>query len=178
MKAKVYAVLFAVLLLCGAVVYGAQHSWSDERAKISADQAQLQTMLDTRVEVACNILTVARRHLPAEDAAVAALEQDKNTLAGSASLHEKAAANFRLTEEARSLLSTLSALDTVQADARDKMYVDSLLPRMLSESEAYTAQSDYNTAAEDFNARLNGSPVSGTLAKWLGVTELEVFSAD
>ena len=74
MKAKVYAVLFAVLLLCGAVVYGAQHSWSDERAKISADQAPLQTMLDTRVEAACNILTVARRHLPAEDAAVAALE--------------------------------------------------------------------------------------------------------
>ena len=73
------------------------------------------------------------------------------------------------------MLEKLRGLESVQNDKRDLMYVQSLLPQMLSESGELTAQNDYNRAARSYNERLYGSVFSGRIARLLGVYRADVF---
>ena len=135
-------------------------------------------MLTARAEAACNILTVAKRHLSETDEALQAVDACRRTLqAENESLSRKAESSARLTESADALLAKLAALPSVQQDSRDKMYVESYLPQMLEESEEKTAGANYNLAAAQFNSSLRGS-LSGWLAMALGVRTAQEFAAN
>lgn len=171
------AFVLMICLVCAGLVIGAYKGWSGERAQVEQLQSSLDAMLGTRVESAYNLLTVARRHLPADDALLSAVAADRDTLEGSAGLADKAAANARLTADGKALLAALAALDSVQQDDRDRMYVESYLTQMLEESEEKTAGANYNLAAAQFNSSLRGS-LSGRLAMALGVRTAQEFAAN
>ena len=101
----------------------------------------------------------------------------KSLLEGNSSLSAKADANAQLTDSVSDLLRYLSTLDSVQQDSRDKKYVESYLPQMMEQSEEKTAGANYNSAARDFNNKLN-STFSGFLAKLLGIKPAEEFLAE
>ena len=171
-----------VLMIClvaFSVCYGAYRGWSQERARVEESYAGLESMLQTRVESAYNVLAVAKRHISGEEGQrlFRLVEQTRDVLEGSASLSEKAAANQSLTLYAKELLSHLAALDSVQADSRDKMYVESYLPQMLAQSEEKTVGAVYNQAASEFNSRIRGT-FSGWIARnLLGIRLAEEFTA-
>ncbi|MBQ9265080.1 MAG: hypothetical protein IJ189_12855 [Clostridia bacterium] len=170
------AALIMVILMVFSIGFGAYRGWSRERELVNETYAGLENMLQTRVESAYNLLTVASRHLPESDEAVRNVTKDRDTLAGKAALKTKAAANESLSADAALLLQKLSALSSVQQDSRDQMYVDSYLPQMLAQSEFLTVKANYNTAAREFNESLKGS-LSGWIARLMGIGPAEEFVA-
>ena len=174
MKLKTgWAIAIMVILVAGSVIYGAYRGWTDERVLVNETRAGLDSMLQTRVESAYNVLAVAKRHLPESDEAYQRVEQDLKDLEGSgktesdaAAMERKAKANDALTADGKALLDKLSQLDSVKTDDRDNMYVTSYLPQMLAQSEQKTAGAAYNEAAADFNGRMNKT-FSGWLARTL-----------
>lgn len=181
MKAKnALAFVVMLVLLVTALFVGAYKGWTKERADTEAAALPLDEALKTCVETANNILTVAHRHMDTSDKTVIALTECKATLeSGKAGLHEKAKAADALHENAKALLNTLSETETVKADSRDSMYVNELLPQMLSSSELLVqeAAAQYNTAANRFNERLGKNFFSGFLARLMGVHRAELYDA-
>ena len=142
------AFVIMIVLIIGSVLFGAYKGWSEEKAHVDATYAGLESMLQTRVETAYNILAVAKRHVPETDEAYQRVSMDLGQLDNAYSdLGRKAEANDALGRDAAALLKTLAELDTVKNDSRDKMYVDNYLPQMLSESEQMTVGATYNQAA-------------------------------
>ncbi len=181
MKLKTgWAVAIMVILVAGSVIFGAYRGWTDERALVNETRAGLESMLQTRVESAYNVLAVAKRHLSESDESYQRVVQDRNVLESSGAdgnLAQKAKANDALTVDAADLLDKLAQLDSVKNDSRDNMYVTSYLPQMLAQSEQKTAGAAYNQAAADFNSRMNGT-FSGWLARsFLGIKPAAEFKA-
>ena len=166
-----------IVLIAGSVVYGAYKGWNKEIKPVQETYAGLESMLQTRIESAYNVLAVARRHVAETNEAYRKVNEDRERLEDSrASLSEKAAANESLALDAAALLDELKNMDSVRADERDRMYVESYLPQMLAQSEEKTASAVYNQAAADFNSRLNRT-FSGLIAKLIGVKPAEEFIA-
>lgn len=170
------AALIMVILMVFSIGFGAYRGWKKERALVNETYTGLETMLHTRVESAYNLLTVASRHLSADHESIRRVTEDRDILEGRRGLQEKARANERLTQDAAELLKELAALESVQNDSRDRMYVTDYLPQMLTESESLTAKANYNTAAREFNASFNAS-ISGWIARLMGIGPAEEFSA-
>lgn len=172
------AFLLMIVLILGGVVYGAYKGWTGERKPVDATYEGLESMLQTRVESANNVLTVARRHIPDTDETLQKVVRDLEDLEGkNASLSQKARGNENLSLDAKALLSLLSGLESVQTDSRDKMYVENYLPQMLSQSEEKTAGAAYNQAAAEFNSRINHT-FSGWIARnILRIRPVEEFIA-
>lgn len=173
-----WAIVLMIILVVGGVVIGAYRGWTDERAPVNETYKGLESMLQTRIESAYNVLAVAKRYPgPETDEAYQKVEADLKQLENaSASLSEKAKANDALAQDASALLSALKNLSAVQQDSRDKMYVESYLPQMLSQSEAKTEGAVYNQAAKEFNSRMRGT-FSGMIARLLGIKPAEEFQA-
>ena len=174
MKYRILSLVLCAALILFAFVHGALRGWQQDYAQVESTFSSLRAHLGTRVETACNILTVARRHLPKEDERMAALQRTKDELSA-AQLNTQFAANSRLDAEAREILSALAELQSVQDDPRDLMYVSSMLPQMLQESAAQSAQSAYHAAALDFNARFEKNKVSSFIVRLFGIDAFDVL---
>jgi hypothetical protein len=170
-----WALVLMVILVVLSIGFGAYRGWSQERAKVEETYAGLESMLRTRVESAYNVLAVAGRHLSADDPSLQAVASLRDALETAGNpLAVKANSNERLSSTVTELLSHLAALDSVQRDSRDKWYVESYLPQMMEQSEEKTAGANYNSAAREFNQKLN-STFSGFLAKLMGIRPAEEF---
>ena len=179
MKLKTgWAFALMVILVVGSVIFGAYRGWSDERARVNETYAGLESMLQTRVESAYNVLAVAKRHVPENDEYFSNVKKELTVLeSASATLPEKARANEALTADAQALLSQMAQMDTVKNDSRDRMYVEDYLPQMLAQSEEKTAGAAYNQAAAEFNGRMKGT-FSGWIARTLlGIKPAAEFKA-
>lgn len=172
------AVLITACLVVFAFVFGAYQGWSNEKAQVNEAYPGLESMLQYRVEAANNLLTVARRHLDAEDELVKKVTADRDALSGRQGLKEmkkKAAANEALTRDAEALLEKLAATESVRNYNRDQMYVENTIRQQFEESESKAAGAQYNEAARAFNESLNGS-FSGWIARLMRVGPVEEFS--
>ena len=186
MKLKTgWAFALMVILVVGSVIFGAFRGWTDERARVNETYAGLESMLQTRVESAYNVLAVAKRHVPETDEAYQRVSRDLSDLEGgskqaesdASSLARKARANDALTVDANALLDQLAQMDSVKKDDRDLKYVTSYLPQMLAQSEEKTAGAAYNQAAAEFNSRMKGT-FSGWIARnLLGIRPAAEFKA-
>ena len=171
------AIVIMIVLVIGSVLFGAYKGWTNEKAHVDATYAGLESMLQTRVETAYNILAVARRHVPETDEAYQRVSMDLSQLDNAyTDLGRKAEANDALGRDAAALLKALAGMDSVKQDSRDAMYVDNYLPQMLAESEEMTVGAAYNQAAAEFNSRINRT-FCGFLAKLMGIRPAEVFNA-
>lgn len=171
------AFILMLLMLVVAVFIGAYRGWIGEKIRVEQTAADLNVMIKTRAESAYNLMTVAKRHLPANDEAIQAVYACWAVLADESSQHslsEKAVSSQQLTQSAQALLNKLAGLDSVKQDSRDNMYVQDLLPQMLKESAQITAGAIYNQAAAQFNRELRDS-YTGKLAMLLGVKPAQEF---
>lgn len=175
------AFVLMLLMVLFAVSFGAYQGWNHEKAQLEeAEGASLNAMLRARAESAYNLITVAKRHLPENYESLQTVRECQRVLAdekGAYTLAQKAAANESLTAAANALLTGLEGLDSVRQDSRDLMYVQSLLPQMLKESNQTAVGDAYNEAAAQFNQTMTGS-LSGSLARRLGVDVLPLFTAE
>ena len=95
------AFVIMIVLIIGSVLFGAYKGWSEEKAHVDATYAGLESMLQTRVETAYNILAVAKRHVPETDEAYQRVSMDLGQLDNAYSgLDRKAEANDALGRDA------------------------------------------------------------------------------
>jgi hypothetical protein len=176
MRGRVFlAFLLMLLLMAAAFGIGAYRAHFDEKVKIDQTLGSLNEVLTARIEMGNNLLTVAGRHLDAEEPLIISIRTQLANLSGQVSLSEKAAANRQLTIDSKALLDVLEHTASVIQDGRDLNYVTGLLPRGFEQSAQWADASVYNTAAKAFNDRLSGS-LSGRIAQFCGIEKAEFFS--
>lgn len=167
------ACVLMVLMLCCALLIGANKGWTKEKQPLQAYRETLLESLQARVETAYNLLTVAGRYVGETNAQYAAVQNDLRSMEkGMTSFYCVSAQQFYT--DAQALLKTLSQREDVQADGRDSMYVTQMLPQAVEMCLSNDATVAYNNAAQAFNTRM--SSFSGLLARWTGVESAPLFT--
>lgn len=166
-------ILVMLLLMLAAFGIGSYRGFTDEKLQVDLALGSLSDVMDTRIEMGNNLLTVAKRHLPQDDEAVQAVSADIKALSGETLLN-KANANEQLTHNSALLLEKLEKMDSVRRDDRDYSYVTGYLPRGFEQSAEWADAGLYNAAAQKYNDRLNNT-LNGRLAKLLGVPAADLF---
>lgn len=163
------AVLLCVALTVAGVSLGVRSGWLAEREEalsLTGDLTAMAALIDERAMDAANLAVVAARHLPADDKQLLVLQDAQQTLAqAKADAQALASADNRIRDIAADFALNLPLLASVQASARDQVYI-SMLTRSLTEGE--TAQALLYEVAQGFNTRLDAS-FTGWLAKLTGV---------
>lgn len=173
---KVFLSFLAMLVLVFAALgIGAYRGFVQDKAQVEQAMQSLSQLLETRVEMGNNLLTVAGRHLAADDPVMQALKADVQALSRAGTASQRAQANQQLASDSQQLLAYLRELPSLKADDRDSYYVNQLLPQGLEQSAQWADALQYNQAVEEFNNRLQNQ-VSGKLASLLGVRPAEAFA--
>lgn len=172
------AFVLMLLMLTGALLFGANKHWKGERAIVEAEATGALKAIDVRVETAHNLLTVAYRHLPKDDALITAVGGGLAVMKNSAlPLADRVAACDAFITDAQALLAVLAQQESVIADSRDHMYATLMLPQTVEMCEERTMLDTYDYYAAEFNEGLYGS-FSGWLARLSGVEPAERLDAE
>ncbi len=172
-------VVISLALVLFGLFFGTFQGFADDRAHATAllsGEGGLMDVLSYQGADGLNLCVVARRHLTS-DADVATLEEAaqtiRSTIASRAGLGSRKQESDRLLAAAAVVGQKLLATPSFQQSDRDKAYLDMLLTDMEQLSRSAVIGS-YNEAAADFNTQL-GDPISGVLAKLLGVKPCELY---
>lgn len=168
----VLAALLMILLVAGALFFGARQGWIAERKALDGSLQTVEERLTELRETGANLLVVARRHLPESDPLIQELDAGVKALAGKTPLRTRYALGEQLGSTAKLLLTQLGQQPTVQADERDLGYVQGLLPQRLEQAAADAWREEYNARADIYNQGLSSS-FSGRLAQLLGISPVD-----
>lgn len=170
-------VLISLALVLFGVLYGTAAGFADDRqhaTELLTGENGVVDMLSYRAADGMNLAVVARRHLPENDADVAAMESAAGNLRdGRVSLTLRKQEDKRLDAAVQLVAEKLKQSSSFSASVRDKNYLDMLMTDMQDLSHSAVI-STYNTAAREFNQQLE-QPFIGSIAKLLGVKPCETF---
>jgi len=164
------SVLIALVLVAFGLLYGTWSGYSEDRAGVTAlleAENGLMDVLSYRAADGLNLCVVARRHLSAEDESLLALENASRMLRDASALDVRRSADADLSAAVTAVSAKLQAQPGFQQSARDVRYL-AMLTSDLNNLSSSAAVATYNTAAKEFNRRLN-APLAGALAKLMGV---------
>jgi len=163
-----FAFVLMLAMLCIALCHGTYKHWQSERVSVARETQALEAAMDVRAETARNLLTVARRHLPEDDALCIAVSEGFETIRNtSLPLNERDDARMRLAKDARALLNAMGQLPSLQADSRDQMYAALMLPQALEQYDDTAVFTAYEQTVKAYNEELSAS-VSGWIAQLMG----------
>jgi len=172
------AMIIMVLMIVAGTLIGSHNSLMGFRHKaqdvftlgIKGDGIGIQGDLNERASLAQNMVVVARRYLPEDNALIQNVLEAGKAQGAAKSVKEKAAANRALEIAIKDLYDVLSGMALSEQDARfpQRLYTD-------FQSRGATISHDpYNRGAADFNRILSGFP-AGLLGGLTGVKPLELF---
>ena len=169
-------VVIALALVAFGLLFGTWSGYQEDRADVTAlleTENGLMDVLEYRAADGLNLCVVARRHLNAADPALLALEQSARALQQSTDLAVRRTEDAKLTASVADVAEKLRASQSFTLSQRDQKYLD-MLTADLSNLKGSTAVTVYNTAAQAFNQKLEGS-LFGRLASVLGVGACPVY---
>lgn len=160
-KPKIAVAAMILMILCSAI-FGNYRSLLQLSHKVEAvfyqgeqgDGLGIQNDLEKRIDLAYNMVTIARKYLPESDQALNGVLIARETLLQAKSPAEKYKANQRLTEATTDLSAKLAEL---KLSATDERYRASLY-QDLSSRNSIMSHDNYNNVAEDFNQVLRSFP--------------------
>ena len=172
------AILAMILMIVGGTLVGSHNSLMEIREDTSAiftmgvrgDGIGIQGDLNERSAAAYNMVVIARKYLPEENALIQNVLSARLALGSSDSVREKARANRALDTAVKDLFDVLNGMTLAEQDARypQRLYTD-------FRSRGDTISHDpYNQEAAAFNRTLSGFP-AGFLGGLTGVKPLEIF---
>ena len=178
LKRRSVAALIMVLMILGGTLYGGHRSLMKLRDEAEAvfyngvdgDGLGIQNDLNERVDLAYNMVTVAKRYLPEDNEAVQKVLTARDALAAAEDPEGKNAANRQLTEACIELYEALAGKSLTEKDEeyRQQIYQD------LSSRNDTISHDGYNQVAENFNKTLQRFPAN-ILGSLTGVEKLELF---
>lgn len=169
-------ILVGIAFFCAGIFLGSYKGWKKESQAlhtISADKNNVGQLLAYQGADVSNLLVVARRHLNADDASIAALQKTKDLLIYNTALEQQYEAFVLLPGQVNDIVALLKATDSFNNSQRDQAYL-STLEKDLAYLTATIKSSGYNQAAEIFNNRFSVS-LSGRIARMLGINPAPVF---
>ncbi len=169
-------VLISLALVAFGLVFGTVSGFADERAQANAllhGENGVMDVLDYRGADGLNLCVVASRHLPEGDSEMAALKAAATALRAARDVAVKKTEDEKLESAFAALSAKLSQTPSFQQSQRDQQYLDMLTDDMRN-LRTSAAVNTYNQSAAAFNALLD-APVSGALAKLLGVKPLSLY---
>ena len=174
------AIAFALMLLmliC-ALLFGANKAFVQKKAEVDAAYGQMKNAVVLNAETAHNLLTVAKRHLSADNALILSVKSDLDVMEdASRTAIDKANVWQQFVDHAQALLDTLREKQSVKNDSRDYMYAAQMLPQAVDMCRDMSSVKVYNEAAKAYNDALSGS-FSGLLAGITGMDAAELIVMD
>lgn len=168
--------LIAAALVVFGLLYGTWSGYREDRVRVDELLTMENGLLDVlsyRAADGINLSAVARRHLPAADEELLALERYGRELQLAAEVRASTSLDHAVAEAFTAVSAKLQQTASFQQSQRDQRYLDMLTAdfNSLRTSDVVTA---YNQAAADFNARLD-APISGDLAMLLGIEKCPLY---
>ena len=173
-----FAAVVMLLMIAAGTLVGSHNSLADLREKAAAvftlgargDGIGIQSDLNERAGIAYNLVVLARKYLPEDNALIQNAVSTATALASAGGIREKSAANRALETTVKDLADVLSSLTLSAQDARypQRMYTD-----FRSRGDAIS-HDPYNQAAVSFNRILSGFPAK-LLGGLTGIRPLELF---
>jgi len=120
----------------------------------NGDGLGIRRDLDTRLEVTYNLMTVAKRYLPADDANIRAVDAARERLQMSKNMNGLYEDSISLGENADALIQKLEGMAVSEQDVR---YLRGFAADLRS-TEITMAQDSYNASAAAYNELLTGFP--------------------
>ena len=167
-------VLLAIVLVAFGLLFGTWSGYREERGQVEALLTMENGMMDVlsyRAADGLNLCAVAKRHLPADDAALTALENIARRLQQADAFMPEW--DRELAQRVDAVTEALLQSESFQQSQRDRRYLD-MLKADLSSLRASQVVSAYNQAAEAFNLQLD-RPLTGDLAMLLGIEECPLY---
>ena len=169
-------VMIAVVLVAFGLLYGTWSGFREDRAQVNELLTMENGLLDVlsyRAADGINLSAVARRHLPAQDEDLQALESFARQLQQASEVRASTSLDHAAAEAFSAVSAKLKETVSFQQSQRDQRYLDMLTADFssLRTSDVVTA---YNQAAADFNMQL-AQPVSGWLASLMGIEKCPLY---
>lgn len=172
------AIAMMILMIAAGTLIGSHNTLAGMREKTAAifvmgakgDGIGVQGDLKEREGTAYNMVVIARKYLPEDNALIQNVLAASESLASAAGVKKKAAADKELERAVKDLFDVLNGMALTEQDARypQKLYTD-------FRSRGETISHDpYNQAAAAFNRTLSGFP-AGLLGGLTGIRPLELF---
>jgi hypothetical protein len=176
---KRIAVCAMVVLIFLSALLGAARSLIPMRntaqetfyAGVDGDGLGINNDLNSRAELAYNLVTVARRYVDSDTSEITAVLAARDALIDADSIGEKYRANAKLTEATGDLIEAMAAYPLSDTDAR---YRSTISTDLRSRNEIISHDS-YNAQAQEFNQTLAAFPAS-LFGRLVGVKSLELFA--
>ena len=168
--------LIAAALVVFGLLYGTWSGYREDRVRVNELLTMENGLLDVlsyRAADGINLSAVARRHLPAADEDLLALERYGRELQLAAEVRASTSLDHAVAEAFAAVSAKLQQTTSFQQSQRDQRYLDMLKAdfNSLRTSDVVTA---YNQAAAEFNTRLD-APLSGDLAMLLGIEKCPLY---
>ena len=169
-------VVLALGLVAFGLVFGTWSGYREDRADVTAlleADNGLMDVLSYRAADGINLSAVAKRHLPAQDEDLIALEKWGRELQQAAEVRASTSLDHAVSEAFDAVSAKLKDTPSFRQSQRDQRYLD-MLTADFNSLRASDVVSAYNQAASDFNSQL-AQPVSGYLASLLGVEKCPLY---
>ncbi len=169
-------VVIAAVLVAFGLLYGTWSGFREDRAQVDELLTMENGLLDVlsyRAADGINLSTVAKRHLPAQDEDLIALETFARQLQQASEVRASTSLDHAVADAFDAVSAKLKETASFQQSQRDQRYLD-MLTADFSSLHASEIVSTYNQAASGFNGRL-AQPVSGTLAALLGIEKCPLY---
>ncbi|MBR5546478.1 MAG: hypothetical protein IKU70_05815 [Clostridia bacterium] len=168
--------LIAAALVAFGLLYGTWSGYREDRARVDELLTMENGLLDVlsyRAADGLNLSVVAKRHLPAADEDLLALEQYGRKLQQAAEVRAFTSLDHAVAEAFEAVSARLKENASFQQSQRDQRYLD-MLTADFNSLRASDVVAAYNQAAEEFNNRLD-APLSGDLATLLGIEKCPLY---
>lgn len=169
-------IFLGLVLFLGGIFLGAYKGWNQEYQVLQTIAAQpndLDQALAYQQADISNLLVIAGRHLPKDEAHFTALYKSRQQLLKSLSLREQKKVIDQLPGQVEALAELLKQTPSFLNSQRDQIYL-STLEKDLSSLRFSAQASLYNQAAQSFNQRLSRS-FTGKIASLFGVGQAPIF---
>jgi len=169
-------VVIAVALVAFGLLYGTWSGFREDRAQVDELLTMENGLLDVlsyRAADGINLSVVAKRHLPAQDEDLMALERYARQQQQTAEVRASTSLDHAVSEAFDAVNAKLKETVSFQQSQRDQRYLD-MLTADFNSLRASDVVSAYNQAASDFNSQL-AQPVSGYLASLLGIEKCPLY---
>ena len=167
----------ALVLIIISLMISQSKSLAAERDNIDAEYSDLNNggaiayNLAHRDTDCVNLVTMAVKVLPSDDAAITGLTDARTALESAASPQAKFTANQNLNT---AFYALYDKLETAYKDTPDSLTKVSSLEADFRSCNDIISHNTYNADAAKFNKKL-GNPVNAVLGSFLGVKTLELF---
>ena len=158
----------AILVMASAIVFsiwlGAYLSFNRMYAKVEmvftagaqGDGLGISNDLNERVKLSYDLVTVAKKYLPANDASISLVLAARDSLVNAKGISDKYRANVKLTDATASLYQTMGSAHLSEADAR---YRTNLYNNLTSRNDTIS-HDPYNQKALAYNQELQAFPAN------------------